>query len=93
MSEIVVYKEQLHLDSEFTEFEVASEAFKILHVDEQHGEPTIWFETLRRPLVKQKVKFCIIGTGQYVPNNCSYVGTCKCGPYVWHVYQNLERKK
>lgn len=90
MCDLIVYKQQLTED--LTTIEVSSDSFTILHVDEQDGVPTIWYETVQHPLVKKLVKFFYIGTGQNVPDNSIHVGSCKCGLFVWHVYQIVERK-
>lgn len=90
MSYIVVHKQ--HLIEAITEIKVSAGAFKLLHVDEQNGVPTIWYETVEDPIMAKVVKFTYIGTGMQVLDNSVHVGSCKCGSYVWHVYQLNGRK-
>lgn len=86
-NKLVVHKKHLALGAEYTEIEAASNAFKVIHVDEQDGRPTIWFETATNAPSKSKMKFTIVGTGHDVPEKSSHVGSCKCGAFVWHIYQ------
>jgi len=59
---------------------------RLLHVAEQHGEPTLWLET--DPYEVQETReFQVIGTGWQVPEQTAYVGTAHCGAFVWHVYE------
>lgn len=62
-------------------------AFKVLTVHEQNNVPTVWYETLEKPVIPIDVKFTIVPTGGAVPDHYVYVGTAFCGPAVWHVYQ------
>jgi hypothetical protein len=62
-------------------------AFKVLTVHEQHGVPTIWYETLEKPMIPVEVRFISVATGDAVPENSVYVGTTFCGAFVWHIYQ------
>ena len=81
----VVHKAQLS-DVETT-VKVSAGAFKVLTVHEQNGLPTIWYETLEKPIVPIDVKFTLVPTGGDVPDYAAYVGTAFCGPTVWHIYQ------
>ena len=62
-------------------------AFKVLTVHEREGIPTIWYETLEKPVIPIDVKFTLVPTGGDVPDYAVYVGTAFCGPTVWHIYQ------
>jgi hypothetical protein len=62
-------------------------AFKVLTVHEQNGVPTVWYETLEKPVIPVDVKFTIVPTGGSIPDHSIYVGTAFCGSSVWHVYQ------
>lgn len=66
---------------------VSIDAFKVLTVHEQKGMPTIWYETVEKPMIPVEVKFVTVATGGDVPENSVYVGTTFCVPYVWHIYQ------
>lgn len=67
---------------------VSSGAFRILTVHERHGSPTVWYETLEKPIIPTKVKFTIVPTGGEVPGYSQYAGTTFCDPFVWHVYMS-----
>lgn len=62
-------------------------AFKVLTVHEQNGIPTIWYETLEKPMIPMEVRFITVSTGDAVPENSIYVGTTFSEPHVWHIYQ------
>jgi len=66
---------------------VSVDAFKVLTVHEQNGVPTIWYETVEKPMIPVEVRFVTVATGGDVPENSVYVGTTFCGNYVWHIYQ------
>lgn len=64
-------------------------AFKVLTVHEYDGDPTIWFETLEKPVIPIDVTFKIIQTGDEVPDHSTYVGTTHTSwGNVLHVYQH-----
>lgn len=86
-NKLVVHKKHLALGAEYTEIEAASNAFKVIYVHEQHGLPVMWFETVANSPSKTKIKFVIVGTGEEVPEKSFHVGSCKCGAFIWHVYQ------
>lgn len=81
----VVHKVQLR-DME-TKITVSDGAFKALHVAEQDGVPTIWYETVYDIIVPVEVTFRVVPTGGYIPDHSEYVGTAFCGALVWHIYQ------
>lgn len=81
----VIHKIQLK-DVE-TKILVSDGAFKVVHVSEQDGCPTLWYETIYNLVIPIEVTFRIIGTGDYIPDHSEYVGTAFCGNFVWHVYQ------
>jgi hypothetical protein len=59
---------------------------KVLHVDEQHGEVTLWVE-LNTAHATQTHYFQIVGTGHPVPDGAEHVGTALVRQFVWHVYK------
>lgn len=44
----VIYKQHIPPQKEYTEIEAATNAFKVVFVDEQNGYPTVWFETVTK---------------------------------------------
>lgn len=81
----VVHK--VHINDEEVSIKTSAGAFKVLTVHEQNGVPTIWYETLEKPVVPVEVKFITVPTGGRVPDHYAYIGTAFCGASVWHVYQ------
>ena len=86
MNKVVVHKSHLLPDQD-TVLDVPVEAFKIIHTEEQNGVPTVWYETIKTPIMTNKVTLCYIGTGMNIPDNSTHIGSCRCGVYMWHVYQ------
>ena len=62
-------------------------AFKVLTVHEREGIPTIWYETLEKPVIPIDVTFTIVPTGGAVPDHSIYVGTAFCNTTACHIYQ------
>lgn len=63
----------------------------ILCAHEQDGIPTIWYKCdTEQPLVEHKLY--VAGTGHELPPSLLHIGTCFCGPLVWHVFEvyNLD---
>ena len=59
---------------------------KIIHTDVQHGQICIWAEVdPHRPYGDRF--FVIVGTGGYVEENLTHVGTVQIPPHVWHLYE------
>lgn len=81
----VIHK--LTLTEKSNTIKVSIDAFKVLTVHEQKGLPTIWYETVEKPMIPVEVKFVTVPTGGDVPENSVYVGTTFCAPDVWHIYQ------
>jgi hypothetical protein len=48
----------------------------------------IWVELDSDDRIKNRT-FQVVGTGQEIPKNWHYVGTCDDGPFVWHVGELL----
>jgi hypothetical protein len=61
----------------------------VLHVREQGGVPTIWAEVDPSGPTHPPRLFVIAGTGHDAPDG-DYAGTCFCGPFVWHVYEEPD---
>lgn len=59
---------------------------RVVLVDWQQNKtlPTIWIEY--EPGVTPDTTYTFIGTGHPVPAG-EHVGSCICGPFVWHVYR------
>lgn len=63
-------------------------AFKVLTVHEREGIPTIWYETLEKPVIPIDVTFTIVPTGGAVPDHSIYIGTAFVGNKASHIYQH-----
>lgn len=61
--------------------------WRVLHVADQHGQPTLWLEVDTDALGQWARPFHVIGTGHPVPAGGTYVGSSHSGPFVWHVYE------
>ena len=62
-------------------------AFKVLTVNELHSIPTVWYETLEKPVIPIEVTFTIVPTGGAVPDHAVYVGTALINGKASHIYQ------
>lgn len=65
-------------------------AFKVLTVHEREGIPTVWYETLEKPLIPVVVTFTIVPTGGAVPDHSIYVGTAFVDNKASHIYQHPD---
>lgn len=65
-------------------------AFKVLTVHEREGIPTIWYETLEKPLIPVDVTFTVVPTGGVVPDHSVYVGTAFNDGKASHIYQHPD---
>lgn len=65
-------------------------AFKVLTVHEREGIPTIWYETLEKPVIPIDVTFTIVPTGGVVPDYSIYVGTAFIDNKASHIYQHPD---
>lgn len=62
---------------------------KILCVQMQDGTPTIWAKV--DPARGQSFRHVfVVGTGHYVPDGKTYLGTVQMNGYVWHVFIEEE---
>lgn len=58
---------------------------RILHVDDQHGIPTLWMlVNPDTPTVTRQ--FIVTGTGHLVPPS-TYIGTAVGPIFVWHIWE------
>lgn len=62
---------------------------QILDVQMQDGTPTIWAVVSPAEEMVSRHVF-IVGTGHYVPEGKTYVGTVQMSGYVWHVFIEEE---
>jgi hypothetical protein len=81
-----VWKYKLDMEGFQSIFEIP-EGGKVIHVDNQRGNPTLWVEV--DPIKSnEKRTFTYFGTGHTIPvDNWKHVGSCIIEPYVWHVYE------
>ena len=63
---------------------------KILTIQTQDGEPTIW--ALVNPNNELEIRnFRIVGTGNpFDDTNYTYIGTFQDGPFVWHLFEIIK---
>lgn len=82
----VVHKQRLA--GPWLQIAVPTNAFRALHVHDQGGCPTLWYETLEdtASVPMSVVSLITVGTGMQVPDGAEYVGTCHVLEMVWHVY-------
>ncbi len=65
---------------------------QLLHVDMQGGTLNVW--ALVDPTADpEERKIAVVGTGHPAPSPgiAAYVGTAMDRPFVWHVFEELER--
>ncbi len=84
----VVQRVQITNDSATIKTSVG--AFKVLTVHEREGIPTIWYETLEKPVIPVDVTFTIVRTGGVVPDHSVYVGTSFDNGMALHIYQHPD---
>lgn len=65
-------------------------AFKVLTVHERESIPTVWYETLEKPVIPVEVTFTIVPTGGAVPEHSVYVGTAFINGKASHIYQHPD---
>lgn len=65
-------------------------AFKVLTAHEREGVPTIWYETLEKPVIPVDVTFTVVPTGGAVPDHSIYVGTSFKDNKASHIYQHPD---
>ena len=81
----IVYKQALFSIYGVNEITVPEDS-SFLCVHEQGGLVTTWFLCdPSKSVVKRNLY--IVGTGQLVPDNTTYLGTAFVGEYVWHVFE------
>lgn len=81
----IIYKYTFDIDDEIN-LSMPADA-KILHVDVQHGSPTIW-ALVNPDYLNINRKFYIRGTGHDVSPLLSYIKTFYMGSFVWHLFQD-----
>lgn len=84
----VVQRAQITTDK--IKIRVSAGAFKVLTVHEREGTPTVWYETLEKPVVPLDVTFTIVPTGGAVPDYSVYVGTAFSDGKASHIYQHPD---
>lgn len=80
----VIWKRSLVPGPNVVRLPIGSE---VLYVQEQLGEPTIWFLFSQSQQEETEERlFNVCGTGQLIAMREKYLGTCMCGTEVWHVF-------
>lgn len=59
---------------------------QILYVDAQFDQVCMWVQ-LNPALQLQPHLFKIFGTGHWVPDHATYIGSTQISPFVWHLYK------
>lgn len=49
------------------------------------GTPTVWID--HNTDTQERDEYVFFGTGQTITGAWVHVGSCICGPFVWHVYR------
>lgn len=66
---------------------------KLLHLEEQWGMITMWFQLKDGEIEKEKRTFVVVATGEiFNDKRLKYLNTVITGSFVWHVYERLECK-
>ena len=68
---------------------------RVVACAKQHGLLYVWIEqddAGERP-DPQAILLQVFGTGQLIPPGYDHRGTVLIGPFVWHVYQLMDRSK
>ena len=84
----VVQRAQITGDS--CTIKTSAGAFKVLTAHERDGIPTVWYETLERPVVPIYVTFTVVPTGGTVPEHSVYVGSAFNDGRASHIYQHPD---
>lgn len=82
--------QRVQMTSDSVTIKASVGAFKVLTVHEREGIPTIWYETLEKPLIPVDVTFTIVPTGAAVPDHAIYVGTAFVDNKASHIYQHPD---
>lgn len=82
----VIYKQVLQVGRQIVELPVGS---GIIHVAEQNGQPCMWYGFDEKEAGREKVDIQVVGT-EYVFVARQYLGSCHCGPFVWHILADLQ---
>lgn len=82
--------QRVQMTSDAVTIKASVGAFKVLTVHEREGIPTIWYETLEKPLIPVDVTFTIVPTGGAVPDHSIYVGTAFVDNKASHIYQHPD---
>lgn len=61
--------------------------YKVIAVHEQRSVPTLWIELDSEKTKLAELKYCVLATGELVPDDYVHLGTVFIGSFVWHVYQ------
>jgi len=94
----MIWKYELEMKAAIQEAMMPKGA-KILHFDNQRGEPCVWAEVDEESVKTKEVReFTIAGTGHPIPipdYRLIYIGTALFdrGDYVYHLYEVGPRKE
>lgn len=62
---------------------------QVLKVDMQDGKPTLW-ALVDDTYTTETRRFLLRGTGHPVPDDVMHRGTFFDGPFVWHLFEELQ---
>lgn len=60
---------------------------KLVHCDNQFGQPMLWVEKPQGPQPVEMRHFEVFGTGWDIPDDARHLGTVIQGKWVWHCYE------
>lgn len=85
----VIYKYPLLLAGGEQRIAMPSKA-TIVHVQEQHGDPTLWAKVPCEPQSHTCIRtFLVVATGEEFPAGLDYIGTIHLDWTVWHVLEEV----
>lgn len=83
---IYKYPVEFKLDGDLIEIPVLS-SFR--HFGAQDNQLYTWWE-VQPTFPLDKKRLYVIGTGQPIPDDATWLATTQVGPYVWHLYRGLK---
>ena len=66
-------------------------AFQPRFVEDQHGIPTLWLGVDDKSPHTSMINIHVVGTGHDYSPDWAYLGSCKSGIFVWHIFFEEKR--
>ena len=89
MNSIVIHQRSF-TEGKVLEFDTAIDVFKILHIQTFQGVPTVWYETLKNPVHRRRVKLQYVFTNENTPDHSVYAASFEYNNEMIHVYRVLK---